>query len=703
MIGGHSIQTLCELEKHLQKKVEGVPPFKPHTCQHCEKIVVEMPDRPPHFYDDPPGKSIQVSIQGVTANTLIDGANDGCPLFTPVAKDMPDKVAQRMGDLDVKLKIDLIRGERRWNSVTGKLLDGYHGTLLVEGMASPMYSLGRGVNSDCPGWLRKMWVVSPSSEGMLSWARYWYQECDKKAGFRHHMCQPAAERSSFIPTRLIVVPRKHEKQLKIVKKGKIKKEHVKWCSLSYCWGESQDMQSTTKNFRWGERTICLRELPRTILDALLVAHSIEVEYIWIDSLCILQNDPMDVQKELASMAKVYQDAAVTLVAASASKVTEGFLNPRNFEKNWESAPIQLKCRYESKQGSIMLHHLNKQAPDDPIHSRGWTLQEMMVSPRLLIYGSSATTWSCNTERYHDCDLLYPQSDDIRELSWGAVRLDGWKNNWDVIVEQYSKRKLFLAKDRLKALAAIAETYRHGHEVKKQRMIELDRESGPTKTDVSPPVKYAAGLWTDTLDEMLLWHYTEHTGNVRQGSYRAPSWSWASVDSAHAINFKQATVLSIKSITVEPEDWRLPFADAKEGSAIIRIECDLGSFYLGRDSPEDGRASEPYLASIFETYSRKKGMRKEKKTWKPKKPGEYMYLDAPKSDFVYWNTGCWSKVYMLRAYTDWKEEEYVSALLLVKTTSTGNTYKRIGICRIQDTRGKVREHFWLSDSCIIEIV
>jgi hypothetical protein len=102
--------------------------------------------------------------------------------------------------------------------------------------------------------------------------------------------------------------------------------HIGSCvALSYCWGGSQPFRTTTANSHHCSESLPYSNLPKTILDAFEVVRNLDLRFVWVDSLCIIQDDKLDIERELRSMVRVYQNAKLTIVAASAFRCHDGFL------------------------------------------------------------------------------------------------------------------------------------------------------------------------------------------------------------------------------------------------------------------------------------------------------------------------------------------------------------------------------------------
>jgi hypothetical protein len=316
-------------------------------------------------------------------------------------------------------------------------------------------------------------------------------------------------------------------------------------ALSYCWGATQPEQAKTTRANIHDRhdVVDLSTFPQTIQDAVKVCRSIGINYIWIDALCIVQDDIKDKASEIAKMGAIYRGAALTIAAASAASSTDGFLQDRTFEEaygNLFRVPYYHKQDGNITRGSILLSELRiRDRHQDPLDERGWTMQEDMLSVRLLRFGSTQTTWRCPTYpegididgggsgpvREND-DMVFAVDDPSRNaevrsrmISSGAPASSRVYNNWQKGIEKYTLRKLTRPNDRLSACAALAENF--------SDIMGLETSD------------YLAGLWKPDLPAQLLWYRLEVTdlpahvlGYWPEATNAArcsgPSWSWASL-------------------------------------------------------------------------------------------------------------------------------------------------------------------------------
>lgn len=122
-----------------------------------------------------------------------------------------------------------------------------------------------------------------------------------------------------MPTRLLEVG-----NLRLVESKYITPE--RYVALSHCWGiVSKRFSTVEKNFSQLKKSIDVEALPQTFRDAITVTRGLQIKYIWIDSLCIIQDDEEDWYREAARMELVFSDAYCTIGASSSKSSIEGFL------------------------------------------------------------------------------------------------------------------------------------------------------------------------------------------------------------------------------------------------------------------------------------------------------------------------------------------------------------------------------------------
>ncbi|KAI1361771.1 hypothetical protein F5Y08DRAFT_290547 [Xylaria arbuscula] len=305
-------------------------------------------------------------------------------------------------------------------------------------------------------------------------------------------------------------------------KGRISRSG--YASLSYCWGGPQPFCLTDDTIAQLTQGIDVSILPPTLRDAVTALSFLGLEYMWIDALCIKQDDDIDKELEISRMSLYYGHNTVTISAASAAACTEGFLSSTSTRGTFAAGPFRISLATPGGAGNVQLTQYTK-PPAEPIASRGWTYQESLLSRRLVIFGSREVYWTCNT-----VTGTYGGSDAMSESKYSTVnsQLLGTTRNlsnileypfkfaWSDVVKEFMTRQLGVESDKLLAIAALA-----------SRMAQEAEKQGN-------PVIYLAGLFIDTRSiigwaDQLLWRVDSPQGTRRAGLYRAPSWSWACIE------------------------------------------------------------------------------------------------------------------------------------------------------------------------------
>lgn len=329
--------------------------------------------------------------------------------------------------------------------------------------------------------------------------------------------------SKVQPTRLL----KYEKRSQKVILCDSVHPPVKYAALSYCWGSLQPLMLNSNTAERLYAGIPIEELPQTFQDAFWLAAELNVPYLWIDSLCILQDDLDDWVRESSQMCDIYGNAYLTMAATRARNSYEGFLGPRS-EPTIIIIPLRAKGISGMVAACLLPYKLVAEPArvmdmeDAPLSKRAWVIQERYLSPRTLHFADSQTYFECNlcfTTEDGRCNQMHPFEGEYTIGIGSALDEKGrHMRAWRYIVERYTRRSLTLEDDKLPAISGLAARF----------AISIPSEGAQSV----PSDSYLAGLWKGDLLRGLCWKIDYHysLGGV-SSSYRAPSWSWASVNSS----------------------------------------------------------------------------------------------------------------------------------------------------------------------------
>lgn len=365
-------------------------------------------------------------------------------------------------------------------------------------------------------------------------ARRWLEQCTSS----HAKCQTGddnhqAARSNaavaqvpLLPTRVIYVGLGQEKEPHLLMTRNRRAQYV---ALSHCWGNARPLVTDSSNLLAHLESIPLASMPSTFCDAVITTRKLGFQFLWIDSLCIIQDSSQDWERECSNMAHIYQNAALTICGPAASDCNAGFLHAR-------ASPQSVPCHWEyrnSRGGELKRATfrlagdwrsttypdnpwLTEEEKDSPLRQRGWVFQEYLLSPRLLFLGTYRMYWECNTcTQFEDFLAIQDSSSkglhsSIAKATVGPLRSSSesaqWMK-WYLIVQEYSLRSLTRPLDKLPALSGVANWQLGGR-----------------------PDAYLAGLLKSSLHVGLTWRTnTQPDPRVPELEHRGPSWSWVSTD------------------------------------------------------------------------------------------------------------------------------------------------------------------------------
>jgi hypothetical protein len=304
----------------------------------------------------------------------------------------------------------------------------------------------------------------------------------------------------FIPTRLIST---YSSRPKLLSKNDLPTA-PEYATLSHCWGQEKYDTLTSQNLQnFQTRGVPDSALSKTFRDAIIVARDLNIPYIWIDSLCIIQDDNDDWVREAATMSSVYGHSALNIAASGAPDGRFGCFSPRLEPLRTFRVPVPNSFGHEITYSCFSIHYYKRSLADMPLMERGWTLQERLLPKRNLHFTKTQAFWECHQRIA--CEAFpdnFPAS-----LTYADVYLEKRpisRAMWGWIIEQYARCNLTYSADRMVAISGLA---RHIH--------------------FQTHDQYVAGMWRDGLERQLCW---KAVGSGYKGARRAPTWSWASLDS-----------------------------------------------------------------------------------------------------------------------------------------------------------------------------
>lgn len=225
--------------------------------------------------------------------------------------------------------------------------------------------------------------------------RLWLQNCLQ----RHNpsSCNTAANGiPRSLPKRLVFIGN-NQNQVRVV--DDFQGKAIPYLALSYCWGQSDHIITKLSNYEQHLRNIPWQALPATYRDAIDFVRAVGYRYIWIDALCILQDDRDDWNSEAARMADIYSEAILVISAANANHVGFGFLSERSGSRTFRNKlqkgpgdPTHILVQEPAIHGNILGDPALEQ--QWPVFRRAWTLQERLLATRLVHFAAGEIIWEC---------------------------------------------------------------------------------------------------------------------------------------------------------------------------------------------------------------------------------------------------------------------------------------------------------------------
>ncbi|KAF4637187.1 hypothetical protein G7Y89_g893 [Cudoniella acicularis] len=285
-----------------------------------------------------------------------------------------------------------------------------------------------------------------------------------------------------------------------------------YVALSYVWGATEQLRLLQENYKDFTQEFGLRsqvnKLPRTIYDAMDLTGRLRERYLWVDALCIIQDDPADLNIQIQHMNVVYGCATLTIVAAAGSDSNAGLpgLNPKSRDVLSIAREIQGVSLIAS------LPDFASAISESVWESRGWTMQEKVLSKRLILFAEYQLFYHCNSATWCE-DASWESQDPYFHLQpgWGAMSpglreiglphhsLSGFEK-YTYLVKGYITRQLSYQSDALNAFAGA--------------LTDLSKE-------LNTP--FIWGLPASAFDDALSWRYVFQKASQRREGF--PSWSW----------------------------------------------------------------------------------------------------------------------------------------------------------------------------------
>ncbi|KAF2194114.1 HET-domain-containing protein [Zopfia rhizophila CBS 207.26] len=578
-------------------------------CENCEAFSRKFT----------PSKKVQLILHE-SVTTLLDGSRSACHLCRTITTHLEQRVQMVDGentavvvkfagdDLHFLVCLEPKSSEKSEaegsveNRTAEKLRFGIQRPVLPAKIAQAIRSCGETEDSNT------------GSDVTFQLVAAWVTECLEN----HEKCHKAQSGANPLPTRVIDVGLADGSQQPFLYEPG-KQEHGRYIALSHCWGKHELLRTKMENLVEHKKEIPLSSMPKTFADTVMVTRRLNVRYLWIDSVCIIQDDPKDWEKEAARMCGVYQNALLTIAATHAKDGAVGLFSARD---GLATRPCQLPIgnqrATDGETGPVficidkMSYTWVMRVRPTPLHGRAWVLQEQLLSSRILSYENDSVSWRCQSMRFYEkLPLCQPLDTFIRETRSKQGSWKGDPRDTDAHVAQLQRRWItspmaiggqnlplsFAANERkpewdklIFAWAGIVEDFTgRGLTYSSDRLVAIRGVSDAVSQYTN--FKCIAGIWAVSLYKGLLWC----TRGPQQRTGIAPTWSWASVDGgihwpglwSHHTD-RLATILDVQES-----------GTPAHSSGSIALEADIRPGIVGvRDSDKSRRV---FLALCSPAY------------------------------------------------------------------------------------------------------
>lgn len=415
----------------------------------------------------------------------------------------------------------------------------------------------------------------------------WISECNN-----HHI--GCFEGTFTLPRRLLdLTSVQTSQQVKLIETSTIDQSTIHYATLSHCWGPptKSPLKTIQSNHEEHSRGIVLDHLTPNFRDAVLICCKLGLDYIWIDSLCIIQDDGADWEVEAANMADIYRGSYLNIAATGARDAYGGIIGLSSLKDAQDrlttirdggtdltsKATSDETYVIQSEVGAEEYNLLSSQT--FPYLTRGWVLQEQALSPRTVLFPQGQMFWQCRKSFISEDGTLY--SDGFWSLangyqsgsSFDFSSPDDARQTWHMWTKSYSARHLTYATDVSAAVAGLVNFFGE-------------------KMGYSPML----GLWKQTLAFDLGWTLDYRFGveapPLPPHESEFPSWSWLSV--VHQPSFPADLILHSlykeNLVSLQVESYEEKWSGAAYTSKLESSKLTVSSFV--RDAtvyiPTDGR-------------------------------------------------------------------------------------------------------------------
>ncbi|KAK0645594.1 heterokaryon incompatibility protein-domain-containing protein [Cercophora newfieldiana] len=374
-------------------------------------------------------------------------------------------------------------------------------------------------------------VFPKTPEGVDIWEkiRRRISRCDSL-----HQCYDGMLRQTALPTRVVDISGGRANIHLREGRGL----HGRYICLSHCWGSKLPLQTKSDNIQEHQRSMPWDAFPIVYKEVISISQHLGVDFVWIDSLCIIQDSEADWVNESQQMCEVYANAYLTVAATESPDCSVSMMDGYLSEARTEEKIVRFNMAQDgtTQEATLMLvkevyrgphWHSSEARERPPLVSRAWAFQEEILSPRLICLTRADLVWQCKRGTLCDCGASEIAPEQVVESFHHRMDVDSSGHAdrkqiaalWREVASGYSRRKLTRDTDKLPALSGLAQMFARRR----------------------PEATYLAGIWNDVDPASLLldlmWYRISINGIhwdqllSRSQDWVAPTFSWASIREA----------------------------------------------------------------------------------------------------------------------------------------------------------------------------
>jgi hypothetical protein len=489
---------------------------------------------------------------------------------------------------------------------------------LLSNVRLAQQSLSRGVEIGAPNTDAG---IPHTGNVHLDLAKQWLQACRVE----HCDCAEQDSVNATLPTRLLDLNAGLGDDVVLRITSSLEpKDRSAYATLSHRWGDQVPPATTLQNLERNLLCVPFVTLPKTFQEAVSFTREMRIRYLWIDSLCIIQDSTVDKDHEIPRMVDVYSYAAFNIAACAGADASAGLFNaraspqiqPQQLDLAF-ALPDESRCTVTSTLSPILRQTQgSRQEKNNELDHRGWVFQERTFSRRVFSFEKELFWFECSEgissenlpgggprkpEKWNN--LLPSRKRDYGDLNGHllhALRIrnsggkiaadnsdDAYKEHvdevyrsWFSAIPGYLLREFKFETDRLPGISGLAS--------------RIHAATGDT---------YMAGLWKRQLIRGLCWSLVgggRHSGIISDS--RAPSWSWAKMKGPSEIQYPPLSP-DMETLVEVIDAWTRPaganlFGDAVAGELRVRGRLKQGRAW----SVMAGSSSESnwHVASLFDS-------------------------------------------------------------------------------------------------------